>query len=597
MSAEGHDRDVGRGADGGFEPTTVALSGVRVRFPRRTRDSLSVDALSLRPGERLIVLGASGSGKSTLLNALTGVVPHTVNAVVSGEVVVCGKLTQDTSVVELSRHVAVLAQDPSAGVCLPQVEQELALPLENRAVRPEEISDRIDWALASVGASPLRTRRSSELSGGEAQRVALAASLVARPDILLLDEPTSMLDAAGVASVRRALGVASQHYDPTVVMVEHRLDDLAGTQGVAALPELALILDDDGEAVALGSTPEVLETQARELHAGGCWLPLETELFALTGATGGLGHPANRQLLVSMSLDGDDSEPNSKRDGVTVLSARHLSVARHPATASSRKRWKGDGRDVAPLLREVDLNLRGGEVVGLLGANGSGKSTLLLTLAGLLPPVLGSVEGGARPGLVFQNPEHQFIAHTVAGEIGHGLRDDREAVTSRQLRRHRLEHHADLNPFRLSGGEKRRLSIAAMLAHDRPALLLDEPTLGLDRRDTIATMAALRTAAEGGRGVLFASHDLRTVATLADRVVVLAEGRVVADGPVLDMLGDADVLARARLERSPLVDWLMRNVSSSTAVRRTLRALDGEIGPTVPATLTAGQMPTAGGRR
>jgi len=176
------------------------------------------------------------------------------------------------------------------------------------------------------------------------------------------------------------------------------------------------------------------------------------------------------------------------------------------------------------VLAGVDLTVRPGEVVALLGANGVGKSTLLLTLAGLLEPIAGRVEG-PRPGLVFQNAEHQFLATSVRAEIAHGLGGEvAERVVPRQLRRHRLEHLADQNPFRLSGGEKRRLSLAAMLAHDRPVLLADEPTLGLDRRDTIATAAALREVAAGGGAVVLVSHDVRLVASLATRVVVLGAG-------------------------------------------------------------------------
>lgn len=591
--------DDGHGRHADAESAAVTLDGVSVRFPRHPRDSVTVKSLSLRRGQRMVVLGPSGSGKSTLLHTLAGVVPHTVNARVAGEVVICGRSTSDTSVVELSRHVAVLGQDPTAGVCLPQVEQELALPLENRAVPPELISERIDQALAAVGASALRSRRSGDLSGGEAQRVALAASLAAGPDVLLLDEPTSMLDAAGVASVRHALQDTARQHGPTVVLVEHRLDDLAGSRGVAGLPEVALVLDAGGEVVACGATPEVLQRHATELHAAGCWLPLETELYALTGAGGGLGQVTNRELLVSLSSPDtageQDRAPSTDRGGEAVLSVRALSVSRHAVQPARRKRRRPERSDDTPLLSEVDLDLRGGEVVALLGANGSGKSTLLLTLAGLLPPVAGSVEG-FRPGLVFQNPEHQFIAHTVAGEIGHGLHHGREAVTARLLAEHRLEHLTELSPYRLSGGEKRRLSIAAMLAHDRPALLLDEPTLGLDRRDTIATMTALRRAAADGRGVLLATHDLRTVATLADRVVVLAEGRIVADGPVLDVLGDTDVLAQAELALPPLVDWLMHHLPSPRGVRNALRELDLALTPACPAS-PADPTPTAAGHR
>jgi energy-coupling factor transport system ATP-binding protein len=221
-------------------------------------------------------------------------------------------------------------------------------------------------------------------------------------------------------------------------------------------------------------------------------------------------------------------------------------------------------------------------VVALLGANGSGKSTLLLALAGLLRPWAGTVDG-ARPGLVFQDPEHQLVAHTVAAEVGHGLGADRDEVVARLLERHHLAEHAGQSPWRLSGGEKRRLSLAAMLAHDRPALLLDEPTLGLDRRDTIATVSALRKAAAEGRAVLFASHDLRTVATLADRVVVLAGGRVVADGPAIEVLRDHGLLARAGLELPVLLARLLDEVASSAGVRRALRSLDDAVGAAAPA--------------
>jgi energy-coupling factor transport system ATP-binding protein len=215
-------------------------------------------------------------------------------------------------------------------------------------------------------------------------------------------------------------------------------------------------------------------------------------------------------------------------------------------------------------------------VVALLGANGVGKSTLLLTLGGVLQPLAGQVQ--SRPaGLVFQNPEHQFLAHTVAREIAHGLPSGvAEKVVTRQLRRHRLQHVADQSPFRLSGGEKRRLSLAAMLAHDRAVLLADEPTLGLDRRDAIATTTTLREAARAGAGVVFSSHDLRTVATCADRVVVLAEGGVLADGATGAVLDDVDVLARAGITLPPLVAWLLEHVGEE-ALRQVLRRLDDTV--------------------
>ncbi|MFH5821192.1 ABC transporter ATP-binding protein [Georgenia sp. AZ-5] len=568
----------------------MELRDVSVTFPRRAEPVLRGVSLALAPGEQVVVLGASGSGKSTVLHAITGVVPHTVSATVTGTVTV-GPTTAATPVVERSRHLGVLAQDPAAAVCLPGVEQELALPLENHAADPATIGPRIGAALDAVGAGALRGRVTATLSGGESQRVALAAALVTEPEVLLLDEPTSMLDPAGVTAVRGALDRAVRRYGPAVVLVEHRLDEWAGPAGIAGLPARALALGEAGEVLADGPTAVVLREHADELHAAGCWLPLDAELLALTGAEGGLAAPANTELLRALAAEaaqppGAPGVPGAQGvsgaggpahdGGAPLLAARGLAVGRaEPAARRTRRR-----RQAAPpapaLLSGIELAVRPGEAVALLGANGVGKSTLLLTLAGLLAPLGGRVEG-ARPGLVFQNAEHQFLASTVRDEIAHGLPAAVAGdVVARQLRRHRLEHLAGQNPFRLSGGEKRRLSLAAMIAHERPVLLADEPTLGLDRRDTIATAATLREVATGGGAVVLSSHDLRTVAGLADRVVVLGEGGVLADGPTAEVLRDGEVLARAGLTLPPLVAWLLEHLPGP-AVGHVLRRLDDAV--------------------
>ncbi|MFC7401593.1 ABC transporter ATP-binding protein [Citricoccus sp. GCM10030269] len=536
----------------------LRLEDVSVLVPRREKPILREVTVSLDPGEHLVVFGASGSGKSTLLQVISGVIPHSVTASLTGTVMVKGQLTNDTPVVELSRFIGTLSQDPSSGVCLPDVEQELALPLENHAVPPEQMSERIDRALASVGALELRGRRTDELSGGESQRVALAAALITGPELLLLDEPTSMLDPAGVSSVRDAIEAATRDHDPAVVLVEHRLDDYAGAAGIAALPQRAIVLDDDGHVLAEGSTPEVLATEAERLHRAGCWLPLETELQAVTGRGGGLDEPRVRDALRELA---DGSTETTPTDGDTGLSAEGLDVAR-------------DARRGPVLIKGASFALRTGEITALLGANGAGKSSLLLTLAGLLPPAAGTVTG-ARPGMVFQNPEHQFVAHTVRQEVGHGLGHGAADRVERLLTEHRLAHLAEQSPHRLSGGEKRRLSVAAMLAHDRPSLLADEPTFGLDRRDALATLAALRRAAED-RAVLLSSHDLRTVASSTDRALVIADGRIIADGPVLQVLRDTQILTRAGLRLPPLLTWLLGEFED-TEVRQVLHRLDAAV--------------------
>ena len=481
------------------EPTRV--DRVSVTFPRRERPVLDAVSAEFPAGTSTLVLGPSGSGKSTLLNLLTGAVPRSITSHVTGRVVR-----------PALEQLGFLGQDPAAAVCLPTVEQELALVLEGAAVDPALIDARIDAALASVGAARLRHRHAAELSGGELQRVGLATACVDDPELLVLDEPTSMLDPAGVAAFRDVLARTAGRHTTTVV-VEHRLDELAGPAGVHGLPERALALDEAGRVVASGPTAEVLHRAGDALHRAGNWLPLETELVAVGGVRGGLDAAANLALLARHG-----SPQPTPALGDVVLSAREVAV----------------GRPGQPVISGVDLDLRRGELVALIGANGVGKTTLLLTLAGLLPPLSGHL-GGAPPAMAFQNPEHQFVAGSVTDEVAFKVPD--VARVPAALAQFRLTHLADANPFRLSGGEKRRLSLAANVVHDRDVLLADEPTFGLDRRDARATMLALRAWADAGRAVLFACHDLRQVATHADRVVVLGERGVLDDAPAHRALG------------------------------------------------------------
>ena len=577
-------------------PTAVVtMDAVSVAFPRRSESVLRDVTLTIAAGEQVLVLGSSGAGKSTLLQLVSGVVPHSIVATVAGAVTVDGTDTRDASVVGLSRAVGMLAQDPASAVCLPTVEEELALPLENRGAEPATIAGRIDAALAAAGVAHLRERRTSGLSGGEGQRVALAAALVARPAVLLLDEPTSMLDAYGISAVRSAIAASVARHSPAVILVEHRLDEFAGRAGLGALPQRTIVLDATGAVAADGPTRVVLSAHARGLVTRGCWLPLESELDAVFGsdadAARSLDSPAVRAGLLgfageppgaraaptgpALSIPALSSQAvSSQAVSIPVLTTTALAVARE----RPRRRRRRSPEPQHPVLSGIDLEVRAGEIVALLGANGSGKSTLLLTLAGLLAPAAGVVSA-ARAGMVFQNPEHQFVAGTVAAEIAFGLPGGAatDALVARLLDDHGLAHLGQQHPHRLSGGEKRRVSVAAMLAHDRPLLLADEPTFGLDRRATIGVEKSLRAAASRGTAVVFSSHDLRTVATLADRAVVLAHGRVVADAPVFEVLRDTTTLEAAHIELPALVEWLLANVPSDAGIRRVLRRLDAEV--------------------
>lgn len=547
---------------------SVLARGLGARFP----DGSGVGPvdLSLDPGERLLVLGPSGCGKSTLLRLLQGAIPRIIDAATTGRAEITGRSPTEVEASEFADVLGVVAQDPSTSVCLPEVADDVAFVLENLAVDPATIPGRVADALARVGAGHLHDRDSSGLSGGETQRVALAAGTVTEPRVLLLDEPTSMLDADGVESVAAAIDEVCRRTAAACVIVEHRLDELADAG--AGLPGRWLVLGRDGTARYDGSAAGIDPATAADLLRDGCWLPLDIELAAVTGDRGGLQNPTVRDGVLRLDHAGEQTFRSAETSA--ALNSTEQSVLRAENLAVTAGGVLGSRRGAA-VLADVDLELRTGEVVALVGANGTGKSSLLHVLAGITSPSAGRVHG-PRAGLVFQNPEHQFAASTVRAEVCHGLPEADHPRAIGLLDHFGLARLVDRNPFTLSGGQKRRLSLAAMLAHDRPFLLADEPGFGLDRRASVVAMRALREAAlHDGRGVLFSSHDLRAVVSYADRVLVLGDGGLIADLRPWELLRATEVLDRARLLPSRLLRYLAGQVTDPDRGRRILRALDG----------------------
>ncbi|QHT56173.1 ABC transporter ATP-binding protein [Cellulomonas sp. H30R-01] len=500
----------------------IRARGLTVRYPDAPRAVLDGVDLEVRAGEHVLLLGGSGGGKSTLLRVLAGVVPRVVDADVAGAVRVAGvQLPAD----HVPPSTGYLTQDPADQLVLPTVRDEVAFGLENRAVPAAEIPPRVEAALRAVGAAHLVDRRTAELSGGEGQRVGLAATLATGPDVLLLDEPTALLDPAAARGVAAAVAATRTSHRASV-LVEHRLDELG------VLPGRTVVLDAAGRVAADGPTAGVLVAQASRLADLGLALPLRAELRAA-----GVG-----------SLDDLTGRDPRRTGGVAPPGA----PAAHVVLRARGVRVRRDGRDV---LHGVDLDVRAGRVTAVVGPNGSGKSTLLLALAGLLPAA-GGVHGGT-VGSVFQRPEHQLLARTVRDEVAWGprraRRADVDALVAAALGRYALDGLADHDPFRLSGGQQRRLSLAAAAVCGHDVLLADEPTFGQDRRTTLACGDALRGLADEGRGVVVVTHDLRLVAELADDVVVLRAGHVAGRGTTDDVLADARLLGTAGLVLPPVV--------------------------------------------
>ncbi|SNT39953.1 energy-coupling factor transport system ATP-binding protein [Asanoa hainanensis] len=463
----------------------VELRGFGWRHAGRKAWAVRGVDLSIERGERVLLLGPSGAGKSTLLAALAGLLADD-----SGEREGTAEIDGlDTR--KARERVGIVFQDPATQLVMSRVGDDVAFGLENRGVPRAELWPRVADALDAVGLTHPLDRPTHALSGGEQQRLALAGVLALRPDLLLLDEPTANLDPAGASLVRSSLNAAVSR-ETTVIMVEHRLAE------VVPFVDRVVVLAAGGGVVASGPPARVFGEHGAALAADGIWVP-------------GQPLPAPRRATAA--------------PGEVLVTADRVALAQR--------------------LAPTDLSVRAGEALAVLGPNGVGKSTLALMLGGLLRPGAGRVvasavlarDDAARPphrwraadltariGSVFQNPEHQFVASTVRAELAVGPRRLGRplAVVDELLDRLHLDHLARANPYTLSGGEARRLSVATALASAPRLLVLDEPTFGQDRRTWVELVALLADLRDEGHGVLAVTHDPALVEALADRRLELA---------------------------------------------------------------------------
>jgi energy-coupling factor transport system ATP-binding protein len=478
-------------------PAPVTARGWGWRHPGRARWAVRDVDLTIGAGERVLLLGASGAGKSTLLHGIAGVLGDQEEGEQAGQLTVDG-----VSPAAARGRSGLVLQDPDTQLVLARVGDEVAFGAENLAVPRADIWPRVRQALDDVGLDVPLNHPTTALSGGQKQRLALAAVLAMQPGLLLLDEPTANLDPAGVLEVRDAVVRVLERTSATLVVVEHRVEVWAD------VVDRVVVLDSDGGILADGEPAAVLRhqsTRSRLIEAG-VWVP---------------GYrPATPTVETSARED--------------LLQASALSVAR----------TKRGGA----VLDGVDLTLRRGEAVSVLGPNGAGKSTLALTLAGLLRPrggalaALGPLARGAgtephewksaelvsRIGTVFQEPEHQFLTNTVLEELEFGPRRVArfdEAEVRRRIdpivERLRLTALLKANPFTLSGGEKRRLSVATMLATTPDVLILDEPTFGQDANTWAELVALLAELIHGGTCVVSVTHDREYTSALGSRIVAV----------------------------------------------------------------------------
>ena len=514
-------------------------------------------------GEVVLLLGPSGSGKSTLTLALNGLIPQAVLADVGGSIRVAGRDVASTSVAELSTQIGMVFQDPDAQLVTGTLLDEVAFGPENLRMPVGEVLARAEAALRRVGLWDRRADNPDRLSGGGRQRLAIACALAMGSPLLVLDEPTANLDPQGIEEVYDALAELVADGDRAILLVEHNLDAAIG------FVDRAVVLDQEGRLVADGSVDAVLRDRAEELHAMGVWLPTSA-LAALRLRRAGYVLDPLPLTPAELRAALEAAEPPAS---VTVANPHVRAPRNNPPLISVRGLSLRRGR--TDVLHDIDLDVQRGEFVAVVGANGAGKTSLIQAIAGVMPPPRGTVyvDGldvgradartlSSRIGFVFQNPEHQFIANSVFDELAHGLRLQRlpdaevRARTEELLARFGLTDKARTHPFLLSGGQKRRLSVGTALVAGAPVLALDEPTFGQDRARADELLGLLRELNREGTTILVVTHDMQLVSEYADRMVVMKDGRVLAQGTTSNVFADVDLIERAGLRLPPLASAL-----------------------------------------
>lgn len=523
--------------------TEYALIVENLSFRYHSRPELAIHDVSfqLKPGEVLLMAGSSGCGKTTVARCINGLIPRSYKGECTGSVLLHGNQVSKMSLVEISQVIGTLLQDPERQIVASNVLAEIAFGPENLGLPREEIRERVEQAMKRLNMEHLRHRETFTLSGGEKQKVALAGLLAMRPSILLLDEPLASLDPA---SAYEALAIFRRLADEgtTIVLIEHRVED-----ALQARPDRLLYMS-EGQVHYLGpvtTLPTQIDHHQVKLPAQ--WV---VERVRQLGET--------RKAVYPPALAPSGEPPLVVIDNVSFA--------------------YGDGPTV---LHDINLEIRRGDLIAVLGPNGAGKSTLVKHTIGLLKPTKGRVliEGkdtrqmtvaqtASSVGYVFQSPTHMLFAPTVREELAFGpsnLRYSPEEITrsvAESILTVNLTGLEDYPPLGLSFGQQKRTTIAAVLAMHSKILIMDEPTAGQDYANYTRFMETLcGVAEEGGKSLLttnfaatlFITHDLDLAVTYANRVILVGEGRIVADGPPEEVLRDFDLLARYRVRPTSLL--------------------------------------------
>lgn len=543
-------------------------------------------SLRIGEGEFVGVIGPSGAGKSTLASVLSGAIPHHYRGELFGSTLVDGRDTCDVTLTDISQVVGSVLQDIDAQMVASVVEDELLFGLENFGVPHDQIEDRIARTLDTVGIASLRDREIATLSGGQKQKVAIAAILAMRPRVLVLDEPTAALDPASSALVFDTLRKVREE-GVTVVVIE---------QKVALLSEYCdrILVMSDGSLV-LDGTPREVFAHADELRRIGVDSPRVARVYnslardgLVRGATPCLTVPEAAGLisgLVGPAARGSARAVDDARDAAFRAGSKHVAVPRPHAVDASPVVSLKDVSFAYPggtaSVDHLDMRVYPGEVVGIVGQNGAGKTTLTKLLNGLLRPASGTVRMAgldtrevptsaiaAHCATLFQNPDYQLCKDTVLDEVAFGLTlqgvDEKDARKRAAAVIARFGLPSDEAPFSLSRGQRQMVALASVVVTEPEVVLLDEPTSGLDYRECMTVMDTVSKMAERGCAVIMVCHDMEVVSDFAERIVVMADGRILDRGGTQQMFGDAELMRRASV-RAPQVIELSQVLARTTS--------------------------------
>ncbi len=512
--------------------------------------------LELEKGEFLLIVGPSGCGKSTLINSINGIIPHVIKGEQKGSVRVLGHEVRETPLRELSKHVGTVFQNPETQFFMLRVLDELVFGPENLLVPPEEIEKRLERVKSVIpGLEEILMKETLSLSGGQKQKVAIASVLMMGAKILILDEPTTNLDPRGAKEVLEAINALREQHDITIILIEHRLDE------VARFADRVIVMN-DGQIIREGDPRDVFS---------------DPEIFYGLG----IRPPQPAELIVRLKerglIDKEEKIPLTVDEAVEIL-RKYIPEGFKREIKDGEYKPEGepiievrDLRHVYPdgtvALRGISFNIYKGEYVGLIGQNGAGKSTLVMHLLGVLEPSYGSVkvmghdvtkspveEIAKHVGVIFQNPDLMLFQDSVWNEIALGpknLKLKKEEIRERvedSIDMMRLKGFEKRHPHALSRGQRHRVAVASILAMRPKLLIADEPTTGQDYGAARRYLALLDDLNKQGRTILVVSHDMKIIAEFARRVIVMKKGRILLDGPTRKVFERDDILAETFLE-------------------------------------------------